>query len=114
MMEQMAEPVQQSYLMWIFTALGFKYALLLPLSALVSFFVTLLVIIRGKGPAAAAAVLLLVPIPFLVGLAGALDGTTASFAVIAHSSVAPKPSELAQGISMALVAPWLGLARSVS
>ncbi len=108
MMNEMAEPVQQSYLMWMYSALGIKYALLLPASAASSFVVTLLLVVRGKGAFAAAAIVLVVSLPLLVGIVGALDGTMASFAVISVSSVTPKPSEWARGVSMALVAPWLG------
>ena len=39
----------------------------------------------------------------MFGLLGTVDGMVASFQVIARSSTTPKPSELAQGISMALV-----------
>ena len=48
-------PVQQSFLSWILTALGFKYALLLPVSALVGFVPTLIVVVSGKGPMAGVA-----------------------------------------------------------
>ncbi len=45
----------------------------------------------------------------MVGLLGTVDGMVASFTVIANSSVTPKPSELAQGISTALVTTLVGL-----
>ena len=47
-MEEMAHPVHQSYLMWVLTTLG-PNVLLLPLCALVSFVLTLLLVLRGKG-----------------------------------------------------------------
>jgi biopolymer transport protein ExbB len=46
---------------------------------------------------------------FLAGLSGFFDGAIMSFAVIAKSSTAPKPSELATGVSMSLIAPFVGL-----
>jgi len=45
----------------------------------------------------------------MFGLLGTVDGMVASFQVIASSSTAPKPSELAEGISMALVTTLVGL-----
>lgn len=45
----------------------------------------------------------------MVGLLGTVDGMVASFSVIARSATTPKPSQLAQGISMALVTTLVGL-----
>lgn len=45
----------------------------------------------------------------MVGLLGTVDGMVASFSVIATSESTPKPSELATGISMALVTTLVGL-----
>jgi biopolymer transport protein ExbB len=45
----------------------------------------------------------------MVGLLGTVDGMVASFQVIALSSATPKPSELAQGVSMALITTLVGL-----
>ncbi len=45
----------------------------------------------------------------MFGLLGTVDGMVRSFQVIARSSTTPKPSELAQGISMALVTTLIGL-----
>ena len=45
----------------------------------------------------------------MVGLLGTVDGMVASFVLIASSDVTPKPRDLAQGISMALVTTLVGL-----
>jgi biopolymer transport protein ExbB len=45
----------------------------------------------------------------MLGLLGTVDGMVASFNVIATSQTTPKPSELADGISMALVTTLIGL-----
>ncbi len=45
----------------------------------------------------------------MVGLLGTVDGMVQSFTVIATASAAPKPSELAKGISMALITTLVGL-----
>lgn len=45
----------------------------------------------------------------MVGLLGTVDGMVASFQVIARSASQPKPKELAEGISMALVTTLIGL-----
>jgi len=45
----------------------------------------------------------------MVGLLGTVQGMIASFSVIANSPTAPKPSELAKGISTALFTTLVGL-----
>jgi biopolymer transport protein ExbB len=45
----------------------------------------------------------------MVGLLGTVDGMVAAFRVIAASNTQPKPSALAQGISMALITTLVGL-----
>jgi biopolymer transport protein ExbB len=45
----------------------------------------------------------------MVGLLGTVDGMVASFTVIASSPTTPKPSELAAGISTALITTLVGL-----
>lgn len=45
----------------------------------------------------------------MVGLLGTVDGMVIAFRVIATSNTQPKPSELADGISMALVTTLIGL-----
>jgi biopolymer transport protein ExbB len=49
----------------------------------------------------------------MVGLLGTVDGMVASFQVIAMSDAQPKPSELAQGISMALITTLVGLVLAI-
>jgi biopolymer transport protein ExbB len=45
----------------------------------------------------------------MFGLLGTVDGMVRAFSVIAHSTVTPKPAELAQGIMTALVTTLVGL-----
>ena len=113
MAEEFAEPVRQSYLMWLISALGWKYTLLLPLAGLVAFALTLALVIRGRGAAQVGALLFIVPLPFYLGIVGVLDGVMAMYQVIAMSDTTPKPSMLAMGISMALVAGWVGMLLTV-
>jgi biopolymer transport protein ExbB len=49
----------------------------------------------------------------MVGLFGTVDGMIQSFSVIATSETTPKPSELADGISTALVTTLVGLAIAI-
>lgn len=100
---------EQSMLGWVFESLGIFYALMLLLATGISFAVTLILVIRGRGPLCGAALLLIVPMPFLVGIFGALDGAIRSYMVIASSSMAPNPAEVAAGTSTALVAPLVGM-----
>lgn len=48
------EPVQQTLLGWMFTALGFPYVIVLPLAGFLCFLLALVVVLRGNGPMAAA------------------------------------------------------------
>src|SRR5262245_33911240 len=95
-------PRQQSYLEFIFSSLGWRYTMLLPLAALLSFVLILILVLRGKGSAVPAGLVLLVPLPIIVGVFGVVDGLLASFQVIAMSNTAPKPALYAQGICMSL------------
>jgi len=106
-------PRRQSYLEFFFGALGLRYTFLLPLAALVSFVLVLILVLRGRGNWVSAALVLIVPLPFYVGIMGVIDGMIASFQVIAMSDTAPKPSALAEGISMSLVTAMVGLCLSV-
>jgi biopolymer transport protein ExbB len=45
----------------------------------------------------------------MFGLLGTVDGMVSSFMQIANSSAAPKPKDLAMGISMALITTLVGL-----
>ncbi|MDX1945783.1 MAG: MotA/TolQ/ExbB proton channel family protein [Pirellulaceae bacterium] len=111
--EEFAEPVRQSYLMWFFSALGMKYTLLLPLAGFVAFLIVAFLLWKGKGPAMIGAIVLVVPAPVYLGVLGVVEGMMASFQVIAMSSTAPKPSEIAEGISMSLVSAMVGLVLTI-
>jgi hypothetical protein len=101
--------VQQSFLSWIFTALGFKYAILLPVSALVVFVLTLIVVVRGKGPMAGVALMLIVPVPLLIGVLAAIEGGIRSYMVLATVPTDPTPGQSAAILSTLLVAPLVGM-----
>ncbi|WP_417849385.1 MotA/TolQ/ExbB proton channel family protein [Thalassoglobus sp.] len=100
---------QQTYLAWMIQSLGGPCLMLLLMSSFLSIIVSLVIVVRGKGPMATAALLLVVHSPFWVGLFFAITGGINSFRVIATSPVSPKPSELAEGISTALFSPLAGL-----
>ena len=104
-----AEPVQRSLLSWMMTALGFPYIVILPLAGLLCFLLAGFIVLRGKGPMAAAALILIVHVPLLIGIFAAIQGAIASYTVIATSVSSPKPSEMAAGISTALFAPLVGM-----
>src|SRR5581483_5717516 len=74
----------------------------------VAFVLSLVIVFRGRGPLAGAALVFVVPMPFFIGLYGALEGAIAMYSVIAATVVQPKPSELAYGTSLALAAPLVG------
>ncbi|HXT57253.1 MAG TPA: hypothetical protein VN699_01410 [Pirellulales bacterium] len=99
----------ESYLLWLFHALGFRYSVLLSAAGLLSFVLTLIVVRRGKGPLAGAALLFIVPLPFFIGSYSVLDAVTAVCGVLAASTTAPTSSELARGIGMSLASLWVGM-----
>jgi hypothetical protein len=102
-------PVPQSFLSWILTALGFKYAILLPVSALVGFVLTLIVVVRGKGPMVGVALGLIIPVPLLIGVFASIEGGIRAFQVIATLATGPSPGQVAVVISTLLVAPMIGM-----
>lgn len=104
-----APPRRQSRLMWLFNALGYRYGLAIPFVACLSFVLAIVLVLQGRTWATGPATLLVVAMPLLVGLLGAIDGLIMSFSVISMSEAAPKPSELAEGYSTALVAPFVAL-----
>ena len=91
------------------TALGFPYVILLSLTGVLCFLLALIVVLRGKGPMAAASLVLIVHVPLLIGIFAAIQGGIASYTVIATGAAPPKPSEVAAGISTALVAPLVAM-----
>lgn len=104
-----AEPVQKSLLLWMMEALGFPYLVLLPLAGALCFVLALVVVIRGRGPMAAASLILIVHVPLLIGVFAAIQGGIASYSAIAMSSGNPQASEVASGISTSLFAPLVGM-----
>lgn len=102
-------PPQRSFLSWVLQALGYEYALLLPLAALVCLVLTLVVAIRGKGPMAGVALVLIAPVPFLIGLFAGMRHTILALNAIAVGAGPSEVSRLAEAISSALVAPLVGL-----
>jgi hypothetical protein len=99
----------ESYLLWLFHALGFRYSVLLSAAGLLSFVLTLIVVRRGKGPMVGAALLFIVPLPFFIGLYSVLEAVYAACTVLAASTTTPTSSDLAQGIGMLLAALWVGM-----
>lgn len=104
-----AEPIRRSFLGFVCNALGVQYTILLPLAGLICFLLALILVLRGRGPMAAAGLILIVHVPFLLGVFAALQGGIASYTVIATSTTTPKASDVAAGISTALVAPLVGM-----
>jgi hypothetical protein len=101
-------PVRHSFLSWIFAALGFKYVILLTVSASLAFVLTLIVVVRGRGPMAGVALMLIIPLPLLIGIFAAIEGGVSScneIAVVAD----PAPGRVAEAISIMLVAPMVGM-----
>jgi hypothetical protein len=108
-----AGPPQQSYLGWVLRALGYEYALILSLAALACLVLTLVVAFRGKGPMAGVALVLIVPVPFLIGVFAGIRHAILALNVIAVGGGPSEVSRLGEAISAALVAPLVGLVMTV-
>lgn len=100
---------QTSYLVWMYQALGIRHSFLLPASAILAFVLVLLVVLKGKDSTIGPCLVLIVPLPLLVGMYAMFDGLVASFQVLSASQVAPKPAEIFEGLAMSSVAPFLGM-----
>jgi len=103
------QPGPQSMLQWVISSLGFPYAILLPMAGLLAFVLTMIYVLRGRGVLGGISLLFIVLMPFFIGIFGALDGAIRAFSVIAMSDVSVKSSEIAAGVSEALVVPTVGL-----
>jgi hypothetical protein len=109
-MQPGSTPPQQSLLGWIVGALGYHYAILLPLSALVSFVLTLILVTRGKGPMAGFALLLIIPVPLLVGMWTAIEHGILAIRAINLIDSDPRPGHFAAIALKSLVGPLVGMA----
>lgn len=106
--ESQLDRPRASFVGWMIRSMG-VIGLFILMAGLFSFVLTLVIAIRGQGPFAIAALVFLVPIPLLLSLFGTVQGMIMSLQVIATSSIAPKPSEISDGIATALFSPMLGL-----
>src|SRR5262245_993360 len=62
--EDYSDAPSENFLVWFIGALGWRYSLLLPLSALMSFALTAILVIGGKGRTTGPALIFIVAIPF--------------------------------------------------
>ena len=109
----MQAPAPNSLLGWMMSALGPFYLFVLSTLGLLLFAGGLIVVVGSRRPGVIAACLAFVPLPLLISLVGMLHGMISSFAVIAMSSTAPKPSEVYAGTGQALVFPLFGLCMTI-
>lgn len=98
-----------TYLSWMFESLGPFYALVIPGTAFLLFVGACLVVAMSRRPAVIAAFLVSLPLPFLIGLFGSLQGFITAYSAIAYSPVTPKPSDIAMGVSTELFSSLVGL-----
>jgi hypothetical protein len=102
-------PRQESYLVWLLKALGIRYVLLFVLTGPLVFLGALIVVALCKRPGPIAAFFPFVAIPMLIGVFGFFDGAVNVLMALGSSPIAPKPAEMAYGLSTALVTPMVGL-----
>lgn len=100
--------VQQSYLGWMLSSLGI-FSLLIPLATLISLAMILTLLMRSRGSMSAAAIILVVPVPLLLGMIACFQGAIQSFRMIAGIIAAPKAADIAAEISTCLMGMMAGL-----
>ena len=106
---QAIEPLRASLLSWIVESLSGPFTLLLLLSGVVCFVVALILVRRGKGPLAAAALVLVVHVPIFIGVFAGLYGSLNALRAVATSVGTPKPSEVAAIVVAVLLGPIVGI-----
>jgi hypothetical protein len=102
------ETPQQSFAAFVVDSLGIN-VIVLPLLGLLLFAGGLIVIFATRRPGVIAACLAFVPLPVMIGMMSMFKGAIDSFSVIAMSSAAPKPAEIAAGVATALVNPFCAI-----
>lgn len=100
--------VQRSLLSWEFSSMGL-YGFVIPFLAFVIFVGACAVVLAARRPAVIAAYLVVLPLPLLIGIFGSLHGFINALQVIAQASAAPKPSEIAEGVSTGLFTTLVAL-----
>ena len=84
----------ESLLGWMFDAVGPLYLLIIVLSSVASFLMTLTIVRKGKGPLAGSALVLAVLMPFFITLYfAALDGVTIFMGVARNPEWTFKPED---------------------
>lgn len=85
------------------------YVWLLPLVALVSFILVAVVLLKGKGTFAAAAIALLLPLPIWMGFLAMIDWLIISAGVIEQAGVEPEWSAVFGSLAAAISGLWYGV-----
>jgi hypothetical protein len=91
----------------LISALG-GYALLIPATALLAFLLVLVLVLKGRQPYAGFAIMLIVPLPLIVSLLGAMHRAILDFSTLAASHD-PHPNGIWRGLLLASLFPLLGL-----
>jgi len=110
---QNAEPVAESLLTWMLNSLGPMYTILLPLSALVSFVLVIILVFRGHGAMAVASLMLVLMAPTLIGIFAYTQGSVMSCYVITNGGGTPDPAKAAETMSTALLPPMIAMFLSI-
>lgn len=102
--------MNQPYLRFLIEVQG-GYAILIPVAAVISVLLTLLLVLRGREPFAGFAILLVAPLPLIISLIGSLhSGIHTSFLLVKAADTHPNGMWLVFGISLLFV--MIGLLHS--
>ena len=93
-------------LVWMFDLVGLNYLLIIVLSSVASFLITLTIVRKGKGALAGSALILAVLMPFFVGLYFAVVGSMRNLVFL---SMNPDQEFRATGLATALFVLLIGM-----
>ncbi len=97
---------QRSFLGWMLIDVLGVSGLMIALAAVLSFALTLMLVRRGRGHLVGAALLLVVPLPFVVSLIGALDAVGVTCAGLGSEL---RLVDVADSIARAVFCPIMGM-----
>lgn len=104
--EAPAAPPPRSFLAWMLIDILGVRGLVIALAAVLAFALTLVLVRRGRGRLVGAALVLIVPLPFVVSLIGAMDAAAVTCAGLGSDL---KLVDVADSIARAVFCPLMGM-----
>lgn len=106
-------PIEESMLEFYVRAIGPGCGALLMLAGLVALVLTVALVVRGRGDSLAPALLLIVPLPMLVGGLAGVNRLIATYGIMAASDTRPEQSLVCEMLASAFLPLLMGLSLCV-